>query len=144
MAEDDYEDIRGDKFDLHACYRVLEERNPGPVGRGVVIRNDNALVLGSLAQALGIDNSTSAEFWGAIHAFRIAQLKGMRKIWFECDSMHVIMVLSNSSLIPLRLLVHLENCLRHLSSIQFRFSYIYREGNSVADLLAKWGATSGS
>lgn len=69
--------------------------NPGQSGCGVVFRNHNSLVVGCLAQSIGIDNSVSAEFWGAIFAFKIARTRGMTRICFECDSMHVIRALSD-------------------------------------------------
>lgn len=118
--------------------------NPGQDGCGVVFRISNCVVVGSLAQSIGVDNSVSAEFWGAIFAFRIACSRGMRHIWFECDSMHVIGVLSDHSLVPWNLAVHWANCMKFLSTIQFRYSHIHREGNAVANLLAKWGASTGS
>ncbi|RZC55482.1 hypothetical protein C5167_014343 [Papaver somniferum] len=51
-----------------------------------------------------------------------------------------LMAIKNPDLVPWTLSTHWINCLKFASSIQFVCTHIYREGNSVEDLLSKHGA----
>ncbi|XP_026399049.1 uncharacterized protein LOC113294892 [Papaver somniferum] len=114
--------------------------NPDPSGCGVVFRDTHGLIKGCLAQNLGDNNSVYAELWGAIYALRLACTKGIRRLWLECDSTFVLQALKNPELVPWKLSMHWKNCLKFAASIQVIYTHIYREGNSVAGILAKHGA----
>ncbi|XP_026419428.1 uncharacterized protein LOC113315353 [Papaver somniferum] len=118
--------------------------NPDPSGCGVTFRDSNGLVKGCLAQNLSFNDSSCAELWGAIHALRIACTKKIQRLWLKCDSTFVLQAIRNPNLVPRTISTHWHNCLKFTSSIQFMCTHIYREGNSVADLLAKHGALSES
>ncbi|RZC48254.1 hypothetical protein C5167_041208 [Papaver somniferum] len=76
----------------------------------------------------------------------IFELDGIEKplYWTDIKRSPTIRALSDPSPVPWRLAVYWEDCLRFLSSIQFRYSHIYGEGNAVADLLGKCGAITWS
>ena len=81
-----------------------------------------------------------AELKAAIYAISLAQNRGYTKIWLESDSTYVIALFANRSLnVHWSIAEDWSNCLQFISTVEFRFSHIYREGNGLADVLANAG-----
>ncbi|PRQ58253.1 putative RNA-directed DNA polymerase [Rosa chinensis] len=90
--------------------------------------------------SMGIATALEAKLQAIIHAVLIASGKGWTSLWIECDSAVAIHFLANRNCsVPWRLSVDWVNCCTILSSMQIRFSHIYREGNQVVDCLANYG-----
>lgn len=75
----------------------------------------------------------------------MAWVRRWTHIWLETDSLLVIHYFSHPQTVPWRLRVPWLNCLYLARQLRFFVSHIYREGNSLADRLANFGASgSGS
>lgn len=80
-----------------------------------------------------------AELNGAMLAIEIANKKGWRQVWLECDSQLVVSVFSSISIVPWQQRNRWVNCLEITKSMNFRVSHIFREDNSYADKIASLG-----
>ena len=108
-------------------------------GIGVAIRNEHGEVVVALAEQILIpDFVFTLETLAARHAVLFAQELGLRHVVFEGDSESSIHAISN------RLLLHsscghiIHDILLFSQSFQsFSFSHVCREGNALADALAK-------
>ncbi|KAM5549758.1 hypothetical protein ABKV19_000926 [Rosa sericea] len=113
---------------------------PGLAGYGGIFRDHLGNCMGCFAGSMGIATALEAELQAIIHAVTIASGKGWTSLWIECDLAVAIHFLANKNCsVPWRLTVDWSNCCTILSSMQIRFSHIYREGNQVADCLANYG-----
>ncbi|KAM1025174.1 hypothetical protein FF1_038322 [Malus domestica] len=86
-------------------------------------------------------SSIAVEILTVIEAIRVAWVREWHHIWLETDSTIVIHYLNSpSSIIPWYLHVDWSNCLWQIKHMHVFVSHIFREGNSVADALANFGA----
>ncbi|KAL6144350.1 hypothetical protein ACLB2K_055044 [Fragaria x ananassa] len=114
--------------------------SPGPAGYGGIFQDHWGNCMGCFAGSMGIATALEAELQAIIHAVSMASRKGWRSLWIECDSAIAIQFLANNKgSVPWRLRADWINCCSILSSMQVRFSHIFREGNHVADCLANFG-----
>jgi hypothetical protein len=70
-------------------------------------------------------SSLYAKICAAIYAIKFAYARGCTNIWLQCDFLLLVQAFTN--------------CLHTIRNFQFRFSHIYREGNTCADRLANAG-----
>ncbi|XP_050217388.1 uncharacterized protein LOC126668220 [Mercurialis annua] len=118
---------------------------PGAAGGGGIFRNSAGFTKGSFAFPLGNEFAFAAEIAAAIMAVDIAWKRGWHSLWLECDSTFMVQLFtSKSKNVPWEYLHDWLSCLHQISKMNFQVSHIYREGNRVADLLAKHGATAAS
>jgi ribonuclease HI len=75
----------------------------------------------------------------AMYALEKAVEMQWRDVWIETDSLMVVKAFSNHLDVPRTLTVRWLNCLALAQSFSCTFSDIHREGNTVADALAKNG-----
>ena len=108
-------------------------------GVGVVIRDDNSMVLASMSKQLPqLYSALEVEIMAASIALLFASQLGFHRAILESDSLTLATALRNNStfLSPDGLLM--EDIKFHASSfIQLRYSHIKREGNKVAHKLAR-------
>ncbi|XP_019430046.1 PREDICTED: uncharacterized protein LOC109337520, partial [Lupinus angustifolius] len=83
-----------------------------------------------------------AEMKSAILVIECAHKKGWNSIWLKCNSSLVVDIFNGKSKVPWKLQARWTICKIHLSSMNFKVSHIYREGNACADSLAKFGISS--
>jgi ribonuclease HI len=60
-------------------------------------------------------------------------------IWIETDSLSVVKAYNKLEGNPWRMQARWHNCLHFCSQIRCKFTHVFREGNMVADALAKNG-----
>ncbi|GLT37826.1 hypothetical protein SLA2020_121150 [Shorea laevis] len=117
----------------------------GQAGAGGVFRDHRGHWLLGYTRNIGHTNSLAAELWAIRDGLSLAVERGFTKIIVETDS-KVAVTLLNSNYInfhPLATL--LDDCRALLCQIpEVHLHHIYREANSVADLLAKMGTTLAS
>ncbi|KAF1895765.1 hypothetical protein Lal_00037881 [Lupinus albus] len=116
--------------------------SPGLAGGGCIFRDCTWNYLGGFAAFFGIKDSLFAEIQAAIMALEIANQKGWKDIWLECDSALVVDLFNGKGVVPWRLVNSWHRCLHWISLMRFRVTHIFREGNTCADRLASFGVSS--
>ena len=114
--------------------------SPGASGAGGVFRNSRGFVKGAFAFNTGISFAYIAELKAAMFAIAKAKELGWNNLWIECDSTWVVHLLQSRSLdVPWIVRHQWDTCLADLNCLRVIVFHIYREGNIVADMLAKLG-----
>ena len=117
----------------------------GAAGAGGIFRTSARFPRGAFA--FGIENAHAylAELSATVYAIEIASEKGWKNLWLECDSLWAVTLFRKLSHdVPWKLLHKWINCLHLISHMNFKVSHIFREGNQVADCLAKYGVLNPS
>jgi ribonuclease HI len=70
--------------------------------------------------------------------FKIARDRNWSFVLLECDSKLVVEAFSNVFLVPWRIRNGWANCFHLFSQMKFHVSYIFREENHCADILAHY------
>ncbi|PON37013.1 Ribonuclease H, partial [Trema orientale] len=116
--------------------------SPGLAGCGGIFRTSRGFFKGAFAISLGKCFAFEAELAGAIHAISYSWDFGWKNLWLESDSSYLVTLLkAHSPSVPWRWKPSWLRCIDRISKMNFHVSHIFREGNSVAVLLAS-GATS--
>ena len=111
--------------------------SPGLAGCGGIFRTSRGFFKGAFAIPLGKAFAFEAELAGAIHAISYAHDFGWTNLWLECDSSYLVTLLrTRSSSVPWRWKPSWLRCIDRISTMNFHVSHIFREGNTVADILA--------
>lgn len=63
-------------------------------------------------------------------------------MWLETNSLLVIHYFRSPNLVPWRLKVHWANYIHVTKQMNFHISHVFKEGNSVVDALANYGAVN--
>lgn len=111
--------------------------SPSAASIGGVFRGLNAAFLGSFVQNIGIATAFTAELTAAMYAIEKAFDENWHDLWLESDSKQVILGLNGGTGVPWLLRNRWSNCMGKFRSLNGTCSHIFREGNSVADALAK-------
>jgi ribonuclease HI len=106
---------------------------------GVVFRDCEAKFLGGFVQNIGHAFVFVAELYTAMYAIEKAVEFGWSVFWIKTDPLLVVKAFSQNNLVPWPLRVRWKNCLALVVNLNYNFYHIHREGNSVADALAKNG-----
>ena len=118
---------------------------PGPAGIGGVLRDCNASVKAIFSKHIGEVDSNMAELLAVREALRLfvtTRWAYSHKLIIESDSNNVVKWMNNPSETPWRMkrhLAHIESYKQQLLSCDI--IYIPREGNEMADVLAKSGVS---
>ncbi|KAF1884641.1 hypothetical protein Lal_00028523 [Lupinus albus] len=115
--------------------------SPGFAGGGCIYRDSKGDYMGGFTAFFGVRDSLFAKLQATIMAVEIAQQKGWRDIWFECDSVMVVDIFNGKWSIPWRLANKWSRCMEWISSIRFKVSHIFRESNTCADRLTAFGVS---
>ncbi|KAL4393368.1 hypothetical protein AHAS_Ahas02G0045000 [Arachis hypogaea] len=115
--------------------------NPGLASCGGAIRDHRGRWLGGFSRSIGLCSAFNAELWGIHDGLNLAWTMGMRKIIIYSDAAAVIALINNRR----ELHNHPNPLVRLIAKWKKRnweiyFSHILREGNRVADRLARIGA----
>ena len=89
-----------------------------------------------------VPSAIDAEVLAVIEALQVAWVRRQTHVWLETDSTLVVHYFKSPHLVPWRLHIAWKNCLRLSLHLYFRVSHIFREGNSLADALANYGASN--
>ncbi|KAK9942940.1 hypothetical protein M0R45_008581 [Rubus argutus] len=117
-------------------------RSPNIGGFGGIFRDTESNFLGAFASKVDVPSAIDAEVLAVIEAIRVALVKRWTHVWLETDSTLVIKYFNSPSLIPWRLRTVWLNCIHLARRITLHITHIYREGNTVADKLATYGAAN--
>ncbi|WCJ36046.1 hypothetical protein M5689_017268 [Euphorbia peplus] len=113
---------------------------PGRAGSGGIFRTARGFSKGCFAFSINCSYAHLAELRAAIHAISVAWERGWHNIWLECDSSYVVELFKKrSSQVPWEVRQDWLQCMRNISDMSFVVSHIFREGNRVADALARFG-----
>ena len=100
---------------------------------GGIFRDHLGTFMGCFACNLGAATVVEAKLTAIIIALEFAATNNWRDIWVESDSSAAVLAFKNSDLFPFCLRNRWHNCRIGIRAV---CSYIYREGNCCADLLA--------
>jgi ribonuclease HI len=106
---------------------------------GVVIRDSNANFLGAISSNIGHASPLEVEFSACMLAIEKAQALHLNNICLETDSIGVVKAYNKDVGVPWQMRARWHNCMRFCKSITCSFVHTLREGNMVADALAKNG-----
>jgi len=113
--------------------------SPSSGAVGVVIRDWENNFLGGFAQNIGHASAFVAELSAAMFAIEKAVEMHWGDVWIETNSLMVLKALYHQLEVPWMLRVRWLNCIALTQTFTCNFSHIHREGNAVADALAKNG-----
>jgi len=106
---------------------------------GFVLRDSECNFQGALCSNIGYATSLEAEFSACMLAIEKAQHLGLTNICLEVDSIQVVNAFNKGFGVPWRMRARWHNCLQFCSGIRCACVHTLREGNMVADALAKNG-----
>ncbi|EEF45700.1 conserved hypothetical protein [Ricinus communis] len=107
----------------------------GPAGAGGLFRNPSGYVMGAFAFSLGTNCAFFVELNSASFAVCKAWEVGWLHLWLESDSIYVVHLFrtkGTSVLWELRLAW--SRYLHFVQQMDFRVSYVFREGNKPTDM----------
>ncbi|XP_047978624.1 uncharacterized protein LOC125220501 [Salvia hispanica] len=112
-------------------------------GGGGVVRDSEGEILSAFSAGLKAGSGLEAEAAAVLIGIHLAKQFG-NQIWIELDSEVVVRWLTEDQLGSADSCIILAKIRRELGGTIWRASHIFREGNKVADLLAKIGLQSDS
>ncbi|CAA0815416.1 Unknown protein [Striga hermonthica] len=115
--------------------------NPGPSGFGVVLHTHEGVWIEGISGNIGIADNTLAEVIAILEGLTLAVARGCTTLTCYSDSQEALRLI-NTATVPNHVMGGLIMNIRDkISSIaNLRFFHIWREGNSVADRLARRGS----
>ncbi|KAL4620119.1 hypothetical protein ACB092_06G130400 [Castanea dentata] len=115
--------------------------NPGRVGRGGILQDDQGRWIASFSRNIGLSTSFMAELWTLCDGLSLCHNLNYSAVDIQIDAKTIVGLLSkpfysNSFVMPI-----IDDCRQLISQIpQVRIGHYYREANSCADFLAKIGS----
>ncbi|KAK3219077.1 hypothetical protein Dsin_013047 [Dipteronia sinensis] len=112
----------------------------GIITAGGVLRNHKKEWINGFAMNIGVGNVLDAEFWGLFEGFSMAWKLGFRRVFVESDSISVVQLIAKNSNINHPLFSLIQSCkMLIVGSWDCTVNHVFREGNCVADGLARLG-----
>ena len=115
--------------------------NPGPAGIGVVLKDEDANVIGEIAKGIGRATNNVAEYTALIEGLELALEKGITDVGVYMDSQLVVSQMKGEWKIKSdqlrRLAVRAQSLLRRFERSSIK--HVPRERNAAADRLANQG-----
>jgi len=105
---------------------------------GIVIRN-SATFIGAVSSNIGYASALEAEFSACMMAIEKAKDMQLHAIILETDSIRVVNAFNKNIGVPWHMKARWYNCLKFCNNITSSCVHVFREGNQVADALAKNG-----
>jgi len=106
---------------------------------GFVIKDSNSTFLGAISSNIGHATTLEAEFSASMLAIEHARERQLNHICLETDSSRVVQAFNKNTGIPWQMRARWYNCLKFCNNIDCSCVHVLREGNQVADALAKNG-----
>lgn len=113
--------------------------NPGNSGGGGILRDSHGEFQMAFAVGFGVMHSFQAELKVLLFGVRLVVERGFHRLHLELDSLTLIRMLSGEMECPWKLARELDE-LKEFKGYFCSVTHCYREGNMVADALAKVGA----
>ena len=114
--------------------------NPGSCGIGGVIRDASGGMVQAYASYIGFGSNNKAELMALLYGLRRCKSLNISNVIVEMDSMVVISWWLRGRCGVWYLEDFWEEIVELACTVHCRFQHVYREGNRVADWLAKAGA----
>ena len=105
---------------------------------GIVIRGSTSF-LGAIASNIGYATALEAEFSACMRAMAKAKDMQLNALCLETDSIRVVNVYNKHTGVPWQMRARWFNCIKFCETISCSCVHVFREGNQVADALAKNG-----
>lgn len=125
-------------FNVDGCCKG----NPGTTGGGGMIRNYNGEMIKAFAEFYGQGNNNLAEAKAMLYGVKLCCNCGFSKVIVESDSMLIVNLVNQRMKPPWQLTQIIEQIREVTETGNFLFVHIFREGNAIADHLAKLGESS--
>ena len=111
----------------------------GSCGVGVVIRNEEGLLMGAMSKRMELPLKVlEAETWAVQEGIQLAWELGLREVIIEGDAQGVIKALQNFKVCPWPMQKVVEGFLQGLSCFKaWSASHVRKGGNEAAHLMAK-------
>ncbi|XP_075095058.1 uncharacterized protein LOC142173378 [Nicotiana tabacum] len=120
----------------------IRERNK--VGIGGIVRNRNGDLIMAFSMTVQCDNNNIAEALAAEFGMKWYNLQGYTNFILELDSMVIANMLINRDTNNLKIKQVSDRMMHIIQQANVRVKHCYREGNQVAECLAKLDSTSGN
>ncbi|CAA0832893.1 Unknown protein [Striga hermonthica] len=115
--------------------------NPGPSGFGVVLRTHEGAWIEGISGNIGIGDNSLAEVVAILEGLNLALARRCTTLTCYSDSQEALRLIQSASAVNHVMGGLLMNIRDKISLIgNVRFFHIWREGNSVADILVRRGA----
>ncbi|XP_035541522.1 uncharacterized protein LOC118344586 [Juglans regia] len=114
--------------------------NPGPAGAGGVIRDSFGNLQAAYSVFLGQGSNNFAELRSLLEGVRRCYQLGFRRVDIEVDSQLIVSWVTKGTCNIWYLEDFWEELQGLLGCLEYRLTHVFREGNAVADYLAKRGA----
>ena len=115
--------------------------NPGPVGGGGVLRDSSGNFIFGFSKFFGSCSNNEAELRAVVEGISICKHLGYDGIDIECDSNIVVSWIRSRICNLWYLWDFWDQLIDLLEGFDFSIHHFYREGNKVADALARYGAS---
>ncbi|XP_077228461.1 uncharacterized protein LOC143861420 [Tasmannia lanceolata] len=106
-------------------------------GLGGTLRDSNGEVLHCFSVNTQKDEIFSLEIKAICIGVEVAKRLGITHLWIEADSNFAVNSFAKLSDPPWKNLSEISKCWKFLNTIDWKITHIWREANSVADLLSK-------
>jgi len=106
---------------------------------GIVIRDSTPSFMGAIASNIGNATAIEAEFSACMMTIEKAKEMQLKVICLETDSLKVVNAYNKNIGVPWKMKARWYNCMKFCHSIVCSCTHVFREGNQVADALAKHG-----
>ena len=111
---------------------------PGTSTSAGIFHSSYGFVHACFVRKVGVLFAFEAELVAAMIGVELAHGNEWMKLWLESDSTYVVQLFISRSLdVPWKFENRWRSVLALISTMDFRISHIYREGNTVADALSK-------
>ena len=130
---------------IHAFTDGASRGNPGESGIGIVLKDEQGIVLTSIFGYIGKATNNIAEYTALIACLKLAQKKECRNLVVHSDSELLVRQMEGTYKVKeprLRKFVEEAHALIGSAGFQCKFRHITREYNSEADRLANLGIDS--
>ncbi|CAA0834083.1 RNase H family protein [Striga hermonthica] len=115
--------------------------NPGPSGFGAVLRTHEGVWIEGISGNIGIADNNLAEVIAIFEGLSLALARGCTALTCYSDSQEALRLINMAAVNTHVMGGLIMNIKDKISSIQdIRFFHLWREGNSVADCLARRGS----
>ncbi|KAF5470444.1 hypothetical protein F2P56_010958 [Juglans regia] len=115
--------------------------NPGASRIGGIIRNNHGKLIHAFSSFIGIGSNNRAELLSLLHGLQVCKSLSLNFVHIELDYMKVISWWKSKRCGVWYLEDFWEEIIDIIDSMTYSINHVFREGNKVADWLAKKGAS---
>ncbi|PKU60176.1 uncharacterized protein LOC110095807 [Dendrobium catenatum] len=127
------------KRPVYGCFKLNMDGsyNNSTAGCGCIIRDYNGMVVAAYAGPSSGTNAVQAETDSLLYGIQLRSSLGITNIWVEVDALLLLHYINGNSISNPTIFYKVRDIKHCFSPINYSLSHILREGNAVADGLAK-------